>query len=265
MQAFDFIYDDISLSSMGYTVCNFDTDSSINTVTTDSQRTFQHATMFYGKYLPIYASSYSDHLELTFSVCRMPVFNNPDLTVDDIRFMKRWLNRPTCHKFKIIHEGFSGIYFEGTFNVTEMRFAGYVNGLELTFISNRPFALHEPMLYETDLLTSTDYLDIFDLSDEIGSIYPDIQVTCKSAGSLSIINSFDERRTTVANCRDGEIITFTPYLIIESNDPEHAVYDDFNFNFTRISNTLYEKKNRITSSLPCHIRISYSPIVKAVM
>ena len=265
MQGFDFVYDDISLSSLGYTVCNFGTDSSIDTVTTDSQRSFQHTSMLYGKYLPLIATTYEDRLEITFTVCRMPKFNNPDLSVEDVRFMKRWLNRPTYHKFKIVHEGFSGIYFEGTFNVQEMRFAGYVNGLELTFISNRPFALHEPMIYRASLESSTSYLDIFDLSDEIGSIYPEIQVTCKASGNLSIINSFDERRTTIANCSNGEVITFTPNLVIQTNDPEHAIYDDFNWNFLRISNTLYEKKNRLTASLPCSIYVTYSPIVKAVI
>ena len=265
MQASDFIYDNISLSSLGYTVCNFGTDSSIDTVTTDSQRSFQNVSMLYGKYLPMTVSVYADRLEMTFSICKNPEFTNPDMSVEEVRFMKRWLNRPTYHKFKIVHEGFSGIYFEGSFNIEEQRFAGYVNGLELTFITNRPFALHEPIFYESDLNGQSDTLSVVDISDEIGWIYPDITITCSSSGDLNLRNSFDGRETIIKNCTEGEVITFTPNLILQSSNESHPIQDDFNYTFLRISNSLHQRRNQITSTLPCHIHISYSPIVKAVI
>lgn len=265
MQAFDFIYDDISLSNMGYVVCGFGTDSSIDTVTTDSQRNFQHASMIYGKYLPIIANSYSDHLEFTFQICKLPHYSNPILTEEEIRFIKRWLNRPTVHKFKIIHDGFSGIYFEGTFNVQEMRFGGFTEALELTFISNRPFALHEPIFYSGYINKTEDVFSVYDISDEIGWTYPNLKIICKADGDLIVRNSFDGRETIIKNCETEEEITFTPQLVIESSRQDHALYDDFNFNFLRIYNSAHQRNNKITSSIPCYMHISYTPIVKAVV
>ena len=265
MQAFDFIYDDISLSNMGYIVCEFGTDSSIDTVVTDSQRSFQHASMVYGKYLPLIATSYEDHLEFTFRICKLPHFSNPSLTEEEIRFIKRWLNRPTVHKFKIVHEGFSGIYFEGTFNVQEMRFGGSTDALELTFISNRPFALHEPIFYDGDIAGPDDSFSVYDISDEIGWIYPNLKITCKSSGDLTLRNSFDDRETIIKNCTNGEIIAFSPQLIIESSNTSHDLSDDFNYNYLRIYNSAHQRNNKLFSSLPCHIHIAYTPIVKAVV
>lgn len=266
MQDFNFIYDGISLQSMGYMVCDFDSRSSVDKVTTDSQRNFKSTSMYGGKYQPFTVSTYDDRIEFTFNICKRVcnTIQESTLNLMEIKSLKRWLNRPEPHKFKIIYKEYADYYFEGSFNVQEVFYGNLRVGLELTFISNRPFGMHEPVLYTADL-TSTGVLSIADISDEIGYIYPDLTITCKASGDLELLNSFDDRKTLIKNCKTGEVIHFSPTLLLASSIDSHKIQDDFNFTFLRISNSIYSRANNITASLPCHIRIQYSPIAKVVI
>ena len=266
MQDFDFIYDNISLKSLGYRVCEFDSRSSIYTATTDSQRTFENTSMYGGNYFPFILATYNDRLEFTFSICKSSCdpHRKAPFTLADIRALKRWLNRPEPHKFKIICKEYADYYFEGSFNVQELFFGNLRVGLELTFVSNRPYGLHEPVLYVSDL-TPSQPLFITDLSDEIGSIYPDITLTCNETGDLTLTNSFDSCETIVKRCTTGETLHFSPALHLSSSSLAHKIQEDFNYTFLRISNSMYCRTNTITSTLPCTIRLSYSPAAKVVI
>ena len=68
----------------------------------------------------------------------------------------------------------------------------------------------------------------------------------------------------VKNCRANEIITLHGKTkMIESSLAGHTkLYNDFNYNFIRIINTFDNNVNTFTSTLPCEITISYSPIRK---
>ena len=130
---------------------------------------FDSVSLFNGKYLPLTASYYEDRAEITFHICK---FVCPDgltpFSVFEIREVKRWLMRPEYHKFKLIQPNWADIYMEGSFNVSQLEMNGSVYILELTFISNRPFALHEPITYKFTSSDSNNTFSFFDLSDEIG-------------------------------------------------------------------------------------------------
>ena len=65
----------------------------------------------------------------------------------------------------------------------------------------------------------------------------------------------------IANCKAGEVITIK-YPIIKSSLPNHMIQNDFNWKFFRIANSLKDRVNELTISLPCTIKMKYSPIVK---
>jgi len=50
--------------------------------------------------------------------------------------------------------------------------------------------------------------------------------------------------------------------ITPSSLTSHQIQEDFNWNFLRIANTFKTGKNDLTISIPCTIKITYSPIVK---
>ena len=81
------------------------------------------------------------------------------------------------------------------------------------------------------------------------------------AGDLEIVNEFENRTMIIKNCSVGETITLD-YPVIQTSDSEHKIMDDFNWTFFRLANTYDDRNNHITISLPCTIKMTYSPIVK---
>lgn len=77
-------------------------------------------------------------------------------------------------------------------------------------------------------------------------------------------NSFNNRVMRIANCKTGEVIKVS-YPMISSSLDSHKIQNDFNWSFFRLENTFRDKKNKITLSLPCVVRITYSPIVKVTI
>lgn len=102
---------------------------------------------------------------------------------------------------------------------------------------------------------------IFDISHEEGYIYPHTEITVLEDGDLNIYNALEDRNTYIARCKAGEVITMDN-PIITTNNSEHDILNDFNWNFFRIANTYENRRNDLITSLPCVIKVEYSPIVK---
>ena len=100
-----------------------------------------------------------------------------------------------------------------------------------------------------------------DTSYEEGYIYPQMEIIVKENGNLTIHNSIENRETYIANCKINEIITLD-YPVIKSSDSSHNIQNDFNWTFFRVANTYDNSRNDLVISLPCSIKIKYSPIVK---
>lgn len=100
-----------------------------------------------------------------------------------------------------------------------------------------------------------------DISYEEGYIYPEMEITVKKDGNLMIHNSIENRETYIANCKANEVITLN-YPVIKSSDSSRKIQNDFNWTFFRVANTYDNSRNDLVVSLPCSIKIKYSPIVK---
>ena len=127
-------------------------------------------------------------------------------------------------------------------------------------------------------VTAEEYIDFLKRTD-LGSQYPKerfeerigklvknvaISVTAREEnGELIIHNLLEDRKTVIKNCVAGEVITMD-YPVIQSTDSSHNIniQNDFNWKFFRIANTYENRKNDLTVSIPCTIKIKYSPIVK---
>lgn len=109
---------------------------------------------------------------------------------------------------------------------------------------------------------------INDTSYEEGYIYPYMEITIGNIDNipekdrnLNIHNAIENRDTYIANCKSGEVITLD-YPVIQSSDSSHNIQNDFNWTFFRVANTYDNSRNDLVISLPCSIKIKYSPIVK---
>ena len=265
MKAFDFEYNGKFLSDYGFTICNFG-NKGLETISNGSKISFNTTPMFNGSKYLLTHSQYDECLEANFSICKDSCKtlsgDVEPISLEEQSFIMRWLNRKSFKKFKLLQDGYEEIYFEGSFNIDKYELDGNVYGFNLNFISNRPFAIYEPLPYKFSLTSDNLTYSITDISDEIGHIYPKVKIVCKSDGHLIITNSIEENRTTVIkNCVENEVIEME-YPIIKTSVSTHKIQNDFNYNFFRIANTEDKIVNNITFSIPCDVEMVYSPIKK---
>ena len=263
MLDFDFEYDGVCLSDLGYIICSF--DDKTESVLDGSQITFNQTSIMMGKHHLLANANYEECLKTEFDICKSDCMGNQEnlyITSYEEQEIRRWLNRKSFHKFRFLSERFEDTYFIGSFNVQTKEFCGNVIGFHLSFVSDSPFG-YTNVIYKFDITEDKNTYTIYDLSDEEGDNYIDVFITCKSSGDLEIKNLFNNKKTIIKNCSDGEEISISN-LIIESSLDSHEqnIMNDFNFIFPQISNTFLERKNTFMFSLPCSVTFKYKELRK---
>lgn len=267
----DFSYRGEKLSDYGCIVANIKTTLQ-DVIPIGSKITFETIKNQSTQINKIINVEYNDVITATFDVCKNPgiYITNKEMTFSDseISFFTRWLNQKKYYKFKPIYENgmYSDLYFNGTFtSISSIVINGNVMGLTLEFTSNSPFGYIDDKEFSVSLTSSKNEFLLYDDSDEVGELHPHIfQVKCNSSGSLEIKNNQDKKVTIINNCINGEIITMDcGNRIIQSSKSHTNLYNDFNYNYPKIINTMDDRCNIFTVSLPCEILIKYAPIRKA--
>ncbi len=261
MEAYDFEYDGAKLSDYGMILCSFG-EKGLETISDGSQISFNTVPTSGGAKHELVGVQYEDCLESTLQICKMPCNNNTmELSDAEYRQLKRWLSRKKFLKFKILSESYIDLYFEAAFNISRIEMDGKIFGLELEVRTNRPFALKEPKVITINNTEQDGIYSINDISHEEGYLYPHTQITINQDGNLKIHNAIENRDTYIANCVAGEVITMD-YPVIQSSISSHNIQNDFNWNFFRVANTFENSRNDLIISIPCTIKVTYSPIVK---
>lgn len=261
MKAYDFEYDGRSLHEFGMVICHFG-DIGLETISNGSEITFNTVSAMHGVRHELTSTEYENCLEATIQICKNSCISDvSEITSTEFRELTRWLSRKKFLKFKILDGDYIDLYFEASFNISRIEINGKLFGLELQVITNRPFALKEPktLIVKNELQNGEHSIN--DTSHEEGYIYPYTEITITESGDLSIYNAMEDRETVINNCIAGEVITMD-YPIIQSSISSHSIQNDFNWNFFRVANTYEDSRNDLTISIPCTIKIKYSPIVK---
>ena len=258
-----FTYDGISLKDFNdgkYILGYFSADDTPK----EGQRTYNKTSLFMGLEQPFVYSNYEETITFTLGIIKNPcATDESEITIKEMEELKRWLCRPAPHSFKIDDPKYEDIFWEGTFQIEEDITGSRRTGVVLTFESTRPYALQEDVILMGDT-EAEDSIIILDESVEIGYIYPDMVITCKESGDLTINNSFDNRQTIIKNCEQDETITFSKYLQVTSSSESHDIANDFNYKFLRIGNNFDTQENIISFSLPCEYSIIYNPVRKVI-
>ena len=261
MKAKDFSYDNKNLSDFNMIICRFDfggletidgVEISFNTVSTLN-----------GQRHNLISSSYEDCLECVFQICKNPCGNdNMEISTTVFREISKWLLRKKFLHFKLMSNESIDLYYEATFTkISRIEIDGKLVGLELTLVTNAPFAYKDKKNITIKNLEKDGQHNIHDISHEEGYIYPYTEIVVNEDGNLNIYNALEDRNTYIANCVSGEVITMD-YPVVQSSVSSHNIQNDFNWNFFRIANTFDNSRNDLIISLPCTIKITYSPIVK---
>lgn len=263
MKALDFEYDNIFLSDLGFMLCKFDSGG-VDTVSNGSEITFNTVSTLRGTKHELTSIEYGDCLTSTFQICsNLCDGRGEEISLEDSRDVMRWLNRKGFHKFRLLDDEYSGIYFEASFNVSKIEIDGRLYGFELEMFTNRPFAIAEPVTVKFDA-EAGEVLKVYSKSDDEGYVYPNMEITVIESGNLTITNYMENRKMIINNCVAGEVITIEYPMISSSlgDGRDTKIQNDFNWVFFRLASTFKNKLNEIEVSLPCEIKLTYSPIVK---
>lgn len=269
MQATDFEYDGQCLSDYGFIICDFNFSDGAYEVSAGSVITFNKVSRNQGAKYSLTSTQYDECITTSFDICKDPdIYDHEDMeiTEDEFTGIMRWLNRreflTLCFMEDKDYEK-RLCYYQASFNVSKIKIRDKLFGIRLTMETDRPFGVGKEQIIKYIFSEGGESKILNDVSDEIGSICPTIIVKCNADGKLEIDNEQENCTTIIENCKVGEIITLHgDTQIIESSLDSHDVCDDFNYSFFRIGNNIGNRKNVITSSLPCEMTIKYSPIIK---
>lgn len=261
MKAYDFLYNGRLLSSFGCIICSFD-DKGLETID-GAEITFNTVSNLGGSIHRLTSTTYESCLETTIQICKYSCSTDvQEMTSIEYREISRWLNRKGFYKFKLLDESYIDIYYMASVkSINKIELDGRLMGLELNIITNSPHSLKEPRTIVINNKVQNGKHSINDTSYEEGYIYPHTEIIVSNDGDLDIYNALENRHTIIKNCIDGEVITMD-YPIIESSLSSHKIQNDFNWNFFRIANTYNNSRNDLTISIPCTIKVKYSPIIK---
>lgn len=272
MRCIDFEFDGQLLSDHDCAICSIGSGSGVETINVGSQLTLNTVSLASQDKFNITSAQYNEPYSVTFQVAKLTPDKQLASTISEqeLSQMMRWLNRKQYCKFKAIYEdgGYADVYYMGTFNVQVIRLCGNVIGLELTLKTDAPFGHYEPVEFHMNLKNEDDGYTLFDGSDEEGFSYPDmVEIECLASGDLIIKNSKDDKMTVIQNCEAGEVLTlYGERKQIISSYTHKRLYNDFNYNFIRIfsgqTGGVEDNANVYSSTLPCNIRLVYSPICK---
>ena len=261
MKAYDFQYGEHNLQDFGMILCKFGS-SGLDTISDGSEITFNTISVQNGVKSELVSTVYENNLEATLQICKHSCTGGvQEITATEHRELTKWLSRKRFLKFKILDEDHIDLYYEAIINISKIELDGKLYGLELSVTTNRPFALREPKTIIIKNLETNGKHSFNDVSYEEGYIYPYTEIVVAEDGNLNIYNAIEDRDTFIANCKKNEIITMD-YPVITSSLKSHNIQNDFNWNFFRVANTYENSRNDLTISLPCSIKIEYSPIVK---
>lgn len=262
---YDFKYDNEYLSHFGFVVCRFNRSSELETYSGGAKVVFEKASMHGGKFHKLTSSKYEECITATFDICKDTcdiTQAEMEISSDEYRDLARWLNRRSFHKFQIVN---SDVWYNASFNLEKIYIDGTLYGIRLTMETDSPFGFGEDVAINIAANNSAVSHSVFDRNDEVGHSYPVFKITCGQAGNLTIFNDRDSHATVIKNCSTGEVINLDgKNQIITTSLSSHKIQNDFNFEFPTLVNSIDNRYTNYTFSLPCEVKITYTPIVKDI-
>lgn len=274
----EFIFDGISCREYDLIICSFEGVQS-GGITAGNQIEF---TTFKapgsGRWIKT-SSSYNEQLSFTFQICKRrysPQGGIDPISEQELAFLMRWLVRKDYKRLQFIQEGYENIIYNCQINAERYMIAGQCYGLTLTVICDAPFGWSQPMTTTISSSTSKT-VHLYDSSDEIGEVYPSIDLYVKeSTQDIQIENLLTGTKTVIKNCVPGEVI-FMENMKIKSSeckeskdkrgyDGNHTtLFNDFNYQWLTIGNTFNNRENVIIVTGNCDVTLNWCVPRKAVI
>lgn len=268
MQSKDFMYDGQYLSDYGFMIANITTNEQKPVISEGSILTFEKTTRNRGKSYSLLSTSYDGTYTTSFDICKNPSFyDDLEITNDEFRDLMRWLNRREFLQFCFIPDNGDETekYWNASFNVEKINVGKCLIGLRLTMETDSAIGYGQEITLNYNVSDTDTVFTLSDMSDEIGYIYPDITIKILRDGDLRIFNQTYKETTEIKNCIADETITIIGQAMIIKTDSEtHSatLSKDFNYTFPKVGNTIDNRQNKYSFSLPCKVKIRYKPLIK---
>lgn len=270
MNCQEFIFDGISSKEYGLQICSFDGSTS-GTATGGNKIEFTTFKAPGSNKWAKTGATYNEQLTFTFQICKNPCEGEIDkpFTEREIAFIMRWLVRKDYKYLEFIQEEYENIHYNCQINVERYLVSGQCFGFELTVLCDAPFGWSD--IKTTTISSSTSKsVDIYDASDEIGSIYPSVDIFVHEDSpkqTIQLKNQLTGVQTKIKNCVASEHITMDRMLITSSKyESDHkTLHNDFNWDWFTIGNTFNNRVNPITITGDCDVVLSWRVPRKAVI
>lgn len=247
----DFIFDGKYLSDFDMFAGKYN-DSSTDSIFEGGDITFSNIKLSGSDRQRFGGSSFDTPLSFSFDIFKQ---NGDFIDEDEYSSIVRWMQRPDgYHWFQFDADGYEDVYFNTKFTLQPIDVIGHV-GFHCTAVTDTGYAYSDEVTKKFTF-DGNNYFEFQDYSDKIGVIYPDVKLTIKSAGNLSLKNASygGTNTTTIKNCKVNDVIEIKKEQkgIIGVTNP-----NDFNFIFPVICNTYKNRKNKFTCNLQADIEIKY--------
>lgn len=261
VNATGFVYDNQTSEEFNLIICKFDTDtngidsSSGEVEITKANSPIQDVWHKSGN------SQYTEAISFSFQLAKSSF---EPFDAYEFSAINRWLCRKDGFKdFMITRSDYDNIHFYVQFNISPIEFGGNILGINVNGVADSPHGYSHLIKHFVQCENETAYT-ILDLSDEIGYIYPDIEIKVKNDTDISITNLSDNnRRFYINNCKENETIYIDGNLLQITTDAiGHKVYDNSNYQFPRIINKYNMRKNSFMIKGNCDVTIKYRQIRK---
>ncbi|MCI8793102.1 MAG: hypothetical protein HFG38_09935 [Eubacterium sp.] len=273
MYCTEFVFDGISSKEYDIFICSFDGSHSGEMTAGNHIEFTSFKAPNSNKWSKI-GATYNEQLTFSFQVCkyRNGSHDIKPFSERELAFLLRWLVRKDYKWLQFIQEGYENIFYNCQLNVERYVISGQCYGLTLTANCDAPFGWSEIM--STTISSSTEKtVKLYDSSDEIGEIYPSVEIFVKgNKQDILIENLFTDKKMEIRNCIPNEhiimknMILNSEYIGFKKSSENHAgIMDDFNYQWLTIGNTLDNRENEIKVTGNCEVILEWRVPRKAVV
>lgn len=244
IHAQEFEFDNISCKEFGVMIAKIG-DSNQDNVSAGSEIDFKKTYACGSKKWIALSEKYSSPISFTIQIIKVEY--NKVFYAHEVSAIHRWLKKNGYKKFTFIQDEYEDIcVFAKCLTIEEIIIGGKTCGLEIAFETNSALSYSGEIIKEINT-QENDEFEIVDLSDEVGSIYPYLDITILENCDFGIKNNLSGNMFLIKNCLNGENITLDQEKgIITTNSSLHktTIYSDFNYKWMDILNTYEDRINK---------------------
>ena len=258
-----FIFDNITSDELGLMVCEFDGNTPSETSGGNIEFTLTSAPV-QNRWYKSGNTNYSEAIKFAFQVIKK---NKEPIDSYEYSTYARLLQRKDDYKeFTITKLDYDTVHFYVQLNISPIQVGGDIMGLNIIGTTDSPYAYGQMITKKISTENGIGMLKFADMSDEIGYIYPDIEIDISSACNLKITNETSGEIFKLNNCVNNEIINIDSTILeMTSTALSHKLYEDSNYKFPRIVNDLNKRTNIFKIEGNCTLTMKYRPIRKVVI